>query len=330
MSQYREAMSELRNTTSPDTASVARVRARLRAATVPTTELLRSVDRSTASVEVAVRRRMTQPVPRRWPRVAAVGGLAFGGLAFAAGMVQLLPEPATAPTAAEPMSAHLNASETETVRPMNGLVITYAGAGTFDEEPGGISGDWETGWVDVDVQGALELRTREAIVVLHASRIHLERDAFGTHVNATEGEVDVRCVAGGRSALHTGDHTSCGPASAAGLLGMARAQRVRGDAPRALLDTLDAGLSVADVEDPVRAELVAARIEPLAELDQHAEALAAAEAYLELDGPRSSSIRHAAAALALTKGGCELALPHLESLDAPTDVERAHLIRCRR
>jgi hypothetical protein len=81
---------------------------------------------------------------------------------------------------------------------------------------------------------------------------------------------------------------------------------------------------------PVRASC-ALQVQVLAGAGRDAEALAAAEAYLDAGHrPRAAAVRRIAADLALTVGGCSRARPHLLALvvEAPSADAAARLATC--
>ena len=77
-----------------------------------------------------------------------------------------------------------------------------------------------------------------------------------------------------------------------------------------------------DSHPAVEGELRALQVDVLVELNHSHDAMVAARAYLELDGPRRLEISRTAAVLALQDGNCAEAIPFLEPI-APTQPDAA-------
>ncbi|MEQ1568986.1 MAG: FecR domain-containing protein [Myxococcota bacterium] len=141
---------------------------------------------------------------------------------------------------------------------------------------------WEDGRVDVEVEPnrgvKLAVKTEEATVTVVGTAFSVSRAAFATEVTVDHGIVAVACADGGEHRLLAGQRVTCLPSEPAALLRRAVALGPTGDAA-ARARAIDAGLGLAPEGHPLRAELLARRVELLAASDPRA-AIGAAEAYL--------------------------------------------------
>lgn len=315
--------------TEPDDATVRRVRARIDATLAPTTALLRATAPEPSDVQVArvharLRRLPATARPRPvWPLVAGPA------LALALGAALLV---ARAPEAPPALRTVALAGLSGPVALSDIVEVTPSGEGTAHGADRAWTVAWEAGTLGVAVvprqSAQVEIDTREARVRVIGTRFTVDRDALGTRVVVTEGRVAVDCADGASHELIAGGDAECLPTTDAGLLGRALAQSGRGDAPDAILATLDRGLAVSS--DPeVGAELRAAEIDPLLALGRTADARDAAEQYLSLaDAPRADEIRRVAGRLALLAGDCASAARYLGDREDLSSDESAWLARC--
>lgn len=292
MSEWRDVMREVARRTEPTPAMVARARAGV-----------------------------AQRSVRRWSWSGPVAAAAVAVVA-AGGWVATRPAPEPVPVRVDLASG---------VDRIGGIAVEAAGLGEAVGVGDAWSIDWTQGRIALDLpadsEHTVELRTPEAVIRVVGTALEVERTALGTRVAASAGRVDVGCLSGGDHEVLAGGAVTCLPVTATGLLGRARALGDAGATPDVVLAALDAGLALA-ADNVVRAELQAQRIAPLSAAGRLEEALAAAESVVAGGGPRADQVRHAAAALAWSIGGCERARPHLVAIVDPTDGERAWLASC--
>jgi hypothetical protein len=145
---------------------------------------------------------------------------------------------------------------------------------------------WEQGQLAVEVEQDagvdLHIRTREAWLRVLGTEFSVERDLLGTHVQVTRGWVELRCEGGGAEPmeLRAGQHHTCAPTSATGLLGRARLLLEGGDHAAALA-TCEQALARATDASPEQGELLVLQVELLLEQGRVAPAREAARRYLE-------------------------------------------------
>ncbi|MCB9742433.1 MAG: hypothetical protein H6740_07535 [Alphaproteobacteria bacterium] len=273
-------------------------------------------------VEEAVRRALSAP-PNPWPRRALVAGgaLLVGLVAWLLGPTP--PPPALALSSPDAPSV-LSLGE--------GVALELQGEGETFAEDGRMVLRWQVGRLSLRGQGAswpIDAITTEGQLSIERGDFTLERDALGSRFRVDTGEARLRCQGQAERALSAGERAECLPVSAAGWRARAQALHEAGQGPEAVLGALDAGLALEGSPEVLRAELEAARVQPLLDAGREAEALAAAERYLEQPGrPRTQALRRVAANVALRAGDCARALPHLQALEAPSVEEQRWLEHC--
>jgi ferric-dicitrate binding protein FerR (iron transport regulator) len=177
------------------------------------------------------------------------------------------------------------------VEPVGGVALQFRGRGRVEGTASSPRIVWEAGTLDLSVDPArgtaLVVETREAVARVAGTEFHVERDRFLTRVLVDRGAVLVDCLGGeawplggpGRVRLTAGQSAGCGPASAAGWLGLARHIQDTGPAAGQALPCVEAGLALRGggvVDD----ELLVLKMELLADEAGHRAALEAARAYL--------------------------------------------------
>lgn len=160
---------------------------------------------------------------------------------------------------------------------------------------------WESGTLSLDVEPHrgidLIVETPEGTVRVVGTAFTVVRDALGTSVRVARGEVAVSCVGASAVAVPAGEQSVCLPVRAAGML--IRAQRLLdlGSEPDVVLSSVERGLELATDGEPAVGELLALRIRLLLQAGRQDEALADAERYLAIGGPRSQEVQAVVAAL---------------------------------
>lgn len=153
---------------------------------------------------------------------------------------------------------------------------------------------WQIGRLQVEVEPQrsveLSVETREARVEVVGTGFTVTRDVRGTVVAVTHGRVRVTCAGGTPTLLEAPEQVECRPASAAGLLARAQADRAGDGAPTTILLDVRAGLATAGPA-AVHQELRALLVQLLMDTGNRAEALAVATEYLERGGPRADEIQ---------------------------------------
>lgn len=201
-----------------------------------------------------------------------------------------------------PLSERLT-SEHLTERELTSAVrLGYQGAGTVSGTVRDPRIRWEAGTLDVAVAPgrgvALAVETDEAVVHVVGTAFTVTRDALGTAVAVTHGRVRVSCTGASTRELAAGERVECLPVRPAAWIGRAQALIARGRPTDEVLAAVDRGLGLAAPGDPAAGELVALRIRVLMEARRYADALAAAEAYLESGAtPRRPEVEELARAL---------------------------------
>lgn len=165
-----------------------------------------------------------------------------------------------------------------------GLRFEYLGSGGVDGTMDAPRIRWEVGTLTVDVAptGGVELivETDEAHLTASDAGFTVTRNALGTTIEIGRGSVVARCD-GVRENLIPGKGRACLPVRAAGWIGRAEALAAAGRPPEAVLEAIESGLRLAGQDDPARGELLAQRIRVLVDLGKYADALSAADDYLE-------------------------------------------------
>ena len=195
----------------------------------------------------------------------------------------------------------------------------WEGSGRVSGDGRNMRIDWDVGLLTVEVEPGrgveFAVHTAEAEVRVVGTGFDIRRDAFGTSVNVRHGIVAVRCVAGGETEVGAGGSLECLPVSAAALLGRARAQERRGDAPDAVIATLEAGLATADEDVSVEMHLLQATV--LARAGRVQEALSVTEGVLRDGGrQRHRELLRLATTLSIATNGCGGAQSYVQALEA--------------
>lgn len=204
-------------------------------------------------------------------------------------------------------------------RRLEGIDLTYRGAGEVEGSESAPRIAWQRGTLNVEVTPGLGLdvrvQTREAEIRVVGTGFTVKRDALGTSVEVRHGVVETSCVGEAPVSLRQGDEVTCAPSSPAGLLGRARALQEAGADAALVGASLDRGLALTSLADPVGAELGAMKVEVLAASGQGAAALESAHALLLAGGGvRGEAVMRLAAELASEQGGCAAAAPWLLEL----------------
>lgn len=317
---WRETMREVAAMTTPSASARDRLRARLDARLRSTGPLLRTAlaPPPTARVlrlrlRLGGRRHLSR---RPWPLIPAFVATGAFLATLALVVYRFVPEP-SAPVAVVLASGDAPVA----IRPVPEVSLVYRGNGAVGGDSRQVRVAWESGDITVEVEPGrgvgLSVSTDEAEVRVVGTGFFVRRDALGTTVRVSHGEVEVACARGSFHRLYRGDATSCLPTTPAALLGRARALEDAAAPPDEILHTIDLGLA-GEPSPAVRGELLVARVQQLAKAGRADEALAAAEQYLALGGPRAEAVRHIAARLAYASGGCARAADHLAAVQRPT------------
>ena len=211
------------------------------------------------------------------------------------------------------------------------VALRYAGRGevTGDDTHPRLS--WEAGSLEVEVTPGrhidLQVQTPEGTATVVGTGFVVNRDALGTRVDVRHGVVAVSCQDGRAAHLTAGQSLTCMPVRASGLLARARALQASGASTDSVIDTLDAGLRLAE-SAPLRTEIAARRVEALATAGRKAEALAAAVALLAgADDTRRVELTELAVGLAVDQEDCEQARTLAEGATLSAEL-RAALDTC--
>ncbi|MFH1464163.1 MAG: FecR domain-containing protein [Pseudomonadota bacterium] len=191
--------------------------------------------------------------------------------------------------------------------PTPALSLGYQGSGRLTGPEGAPSLAWEAGTVHIAVAPGsgthLVVQTREAVITDLGTTFTVTRVGPGTTVEVADGEVEVRCAAGGQARLLAGQSHHCGPASEAGWLALAHRVHESGAEPARALQVIAAGEAQADPGGVVAYELLALRAQVLAEAGRERAALEAVRAALELpQRHRRSELLALGEALAMALG----------------------------
>jgi len=265
------------------------------------------------SLRIARTRGVAMPhtaAPRPW----LVGGLVLS--AMAAGVAFGLRVATDSGEAEAPGNGLLDSEQVWAVRRLDGVDLSYRGAGTVAGTDTAPRIDWLRGTLNVDVVTGrgldMRVQTREADIRVVGTGFTVLRDAFGTRVEVRHGVVETRCGSDDPVFLAQGDSVTCAPRTAAGLLGRALSLQESGAGASAVLATVEDGLRLTTLNDPVGAELGALQLQLFAEAGRTSDALVAAHALLDAGGgARHEEIVVLAGAVARSAGGCERAAPWL-------------------
>jgi len=336
-------LDDLRRATEPGPDSLDRVRDALSDELDPATlkALLQELPERGPDAVARVQARLDDP-PAAPPRLGRPGLRAtlLGVIASVLALVAwvLVPSPTDSPLEAPPV-APASAPAPRLDRPLPGAaslppaVVRAAGEGHLGGTPERPVVSWFSGELELDGTAARQLTvtTREATLIsTDGGRLGVVRDPLGSHVRVLDGSVRATCHAEGPvdRVLIAGDTLTCLPVSIDGMLGRLRAQDP--PTPQARLHAITHALSRPQGSDVARAELGALRIATLVELGRPDQALSTAEAWLDSGHTvRRTEVLRFAASLALSRHGCERALPHLTALAPHDDEARAALNTCR-
>jgi hypothetical protein len=215
----------------------------------------------------------------------------------------------------QPITASFTAGERSPVEVAPGVIVTADGAGELAGTEGAPRIAWASGVIDVSVEpGAgldVQVTTDEGTVRVVGTVFRVERNALGTTVSVTRGEVAVECIDQADHSITARQSTVCLPNSAAGLLGRARALP-QGSA--GVLGALDAGLAM-QAHTAVRTELSALRVDHYARTGQADAAIDAATSHLaDSDIGRRVEVARIGASLAYQRDACASVGPFLSEL----------------
>ncbi len=240
-------------------------------------------------------------------------GLAAAALAAAAALYVPI-----APVGVDPGTPVVLSGEAVELELREGVHISGAGEAVLSGGRGDRRVALEGGSLHFEVTPdaglSLEVETAEGRVAVVGTVFDVSRDALGTAVAVERGVVQVDCEGGEAHLLRAGERAVCRSA-----LGYLERGKAAGGDPEAVLEAI-AGAASLPATPAVRAALDALRLSALGRAGRHAEVLAGARAWLA-DGERvaaypeeSAALRRLAARSADQLGGCEEAMPWLESL----------------
>lgn len=240
---------------------------------------------SVARVRSQIERSMGAPARSAWLRPLAFG-LGVGALAAALAIV-LLPG-RSGPT------GELLAETATAASPLPGLDLDFEGHGLLQGTDIAPVIAWEAGRLAVEVHPAAGLdvtvRTGEATAHVVGTAFEVSRDATGTRVAVSRGEVQVTCERGGEHQLSAAQSAFCLPTTAAGMLARARAQQDAAADTDVVLESVADGLRRPGDSGPVRVELRIVRVEMLRDAGRTTEALAEARSLLPDAGHREREV----------------------------------------
>jgi ferric-dicitrate binding protein FerR (iron transport regulator) len=318
MKPFRDILSRFRRETQPSERAVARVKHRI-GDPVSDQQISRSLLQQLPGVDphapARVRARLAARQPARTYRAWAAGGVVLAAAAAGLTVVVILPDPGLAP-----VQAQLEAADQPVeLAPSPEVALAYTGTGSLEGTRQAPRIAWEAGTVHVDVephQGIqLVVATAEAQVEVVGTAFDVTRDALGTQVLVEHGRVRVTCHDGVATLLGAGEHTTCLPTTAHGMLARARALQDQGASQDLLLTTASVALERHPEPSLVNNELQLVRIEALYSLGRESHALERAGAYLDSDAElRRDGVLTLATRLAWSTGGCDAASPWLEQL----------------
>lgn len=323
---YAEWTHRAREGTAPRPESLARVRQRLDRQLLPATGDLRSVPGPRPGAAGRVKARLQEHrQPRVWPaRIVGATLLATAGVLAVA-----LVDPGATPDRRIGLAGAGTLAVTDHVR------LDHDGRGHIVAVGEDVSIDWEIGRLELDVDpgagATVAVHTPEGTVRVVGTKFAVERDALGTRIDVSRGEVAVTCADGTDRALVPSESLECEPTTGAGLLNRARALEERQAGAEPILATVERGLADNSAPDAVRTELWTTKANVLVGAGRQAEALDAAEQALGTrpEAARAESLHRLAARLALLGGACSRAVPHLDALSSLTVEEQAYRERCK-
>jgi ferric-dicitrate binding protein FerR (iron transport regulator) len=335
--RLRAACTALRRHTAPSPESIARVHARLdRSRTAPagvarepmagpSDDQLRRVEQRLGNRHALLAQRESG---RRRRRVGAAAALAASlGL-----VVWWESDPATPSDDSTELLVLGGQDWTEATAGPH-VQLSWSGSGELRRTGDTVEIDWDSGRLEVQVasdQGvALSVRTPEGEAWVIGTSFTIDRSLEGTHIEVRHGVVGTRCrVAPEERQLRVGGTRLCDPATATGRL--ARARSRLGATPASALEDARWGLT-ASPEPAVASELQVVEIEALLQQQRWTEARSALDTALEgPSGPRTQSLRRAAADLAERAEDCPEVRRHLNALprDAWTPLDESWHAAC--
>ena len=190
---------------------------------------------------------------------------------------------------------------------------------------------WDKGSLHLELtpnQGVdLQVRTREASVLVLGTVFDVDRDVLGTTVSVTRGSVQVNCTQGPSASLNAGEQHTCLPVSAAASA--SRLQSLQNKDSQTRRDEIARAMTLEDAQGAVLSELLALRLELNAQDQDWSAVQLDALAYLEIGGPREVEIRTLAAQLQQRAGDCTGVRALLSGVDKLSDREQSVLNTCK-
>lgn len=152
--------------------------------------------------------------------------IALAGAAVAGAVVWALQPAAPSPVSLA-LSAPVSEAPSMPVQVSPEVAATVGGLGQVTGDTRNVHVAWEKGTLSLEVEPDrginLAVETDEATVRVVGTGFDVARDAFGTRVSVRHGRVAVVCSRGAERMLGAGEHATCLPRTAAGMLGRARA-----------------------------------------------------------------------------------------------------------
>ncbi len=270
-----------------------------------------------------------RPSPKRGRPRAFVLVVASVALSLAAAVALAVLHEAQEPSLSQPLYGAVAVLD-----PSPELRLEVDGAGHLDGTRHEIVITWEVGTLRVAVAPkrgvSLRVDTPEGTIHVVGTEFAVRRDAFGTVVTVTRGEVEVTCGAdeATRASLMPKETLTCPPLTAPGLLGRARAEHRDKASITEVLATIDSALALAS-EPAVGDELRTLRIDVLLAAGDFTAAREAADAYLRSGAShRRNDVLRVAATLSWSFDGCARARAWLDELgEAAADLPAADACR---
>lgn len=297
--------------------AASRLRDRLQAG-ASITPLINELPKPTFSATHRVRTRLRKPAPSR----AWVGGLVLAsGALVALGSTQLPQDPA-------PLAQPLARAGQAEITP--DLQASWQGSGRITGTEEAPIVHWDKGSLHLELtpnQGVdLQVRTREASVLVLGTVFDVDRDVLGTTVSVTRGSVQVNCTQGPSAPLNAGEQHTCLPVSAAASASRLQSLQIQDSQTRR--DEIARAMTLDDAQGDVLSELLALRLELNAQDQDWSAVQLDALAYLEIGGPREVEIRTLAAQLQQRAGDCTGVRALLGAVDNLSDREQSVLNTC--
>jgi hypothetical protein len=195
---------------------------------------------------------------------------------------------------------------------------------------------WQSGTITASVAPAsgntLKVVTEEAVVEVVGTVFSVTRNPLGVSTTVEKGRVRVTCTTGWTGQIGPEDGAKvCLPVRPAALQGRFAKLRESGASLEVQLETLDAGLAVAEPGSEAEGQLLLGRME--VHRDQGALDALLADADRYFARPRSQEVRarQLVSQELVKRQDCTRALPHLAALEHPgTPVDRVLLASCLR